>query len=297
MVSAPTLGRVQKPHSTRRRSASARIDTDGYSNRDSYTFSTMPEYVDGTGIKTQFSCPRKIGWGLGGNGYRGTMLHKLAAKVSVTDAEIKRHISSIDKPDVYGQTPLMRAAWYDRLETVKLLIANGANIDVRDRFYKDVFTIAARRGNLATFKYLIDTYMTPERKLAMIRNNHIRDEYMLAILNSHINATSDRMEIQKIISNVLRNINLRWGDIVKFVQKMHISAIIYVKDHVKHDLPPGIKPGEFVLYDTNGIIKTQDEWAQVLTAYNKAIKGLCKYTSILPSATSRGGRGTYKKRT
>jgi hypothetical protein len=217
------------------------------------------------------------------------MLHKLAAEYVVTDAEINQYIASIDKPDVYGQTPLMRAAWYDRLETVKLLIANRANIDVRDMFHKDVFTIAARRGNLATFKYLIDTYMTPERKLAMITNNHIRDEYMLAILNSHINATSNREEIKKIINRVLPNINLLWGDIVKFVQKMHISAIIYVKDHVKHDLPPGIKPGEFVLYDKNGIIKTQHEWAQVLTAYNKAIKGLCKYTSILPLATSRGG--------
>jgi len=49
--------------------------------------------------------------------------------------------------EVHGMTPLMRACWYGRMETVKVLLENGASIDAVNKEGKAAMDIAAERGH------------------------------------------------------------------------------------------------------------------------------------------------------
>lgn len=274
---------------TRRRQRSVK------ENHDFYAFSGKPESVDG--VLSGPSCKltkRKHAWG-GYGGIRGTALHQLVSKGEITQDDIDDNKSSINVRDEYGQTPLMRAVWYDRLETVKLLIDNGAKIDVSDRFHKNVFTIAARRGNWKTFEYLMKTHFTKQKSYP----EHVMDEYFLAQLNSCVYPTEDRIKIKDIILHVI-NITLRHGDLARLIKQHHISAIKYVEHCVYN--PPKVF-GKDTIYDESDIIKTTNEYNNVMTAYNAAISELpgCKHTSspqLSIRSISRGGtRRTHKKKT
>ena len=301
MASLPNLRRSFSLPSRRHSSATVRSHSLGSytrrrprsvkENHDLYTFSGNPESVDG--VVSFPSCkPRylsiKRAWG-GESGIRGTPLHQLVSKGEITHRDINAHRYSINALDEYGQTPLMRAVWYDRLDTVKLLIANGAEIAVKDRFHKNVFTIAARRGNWKTFKYLMKNHFNKKDI-----TQEVRDEYLLAELNSYVYPSEDRYKIKDIIHSVI-NIQIRHGDLIKFIKHHHISAIKYVEQHVK---PLGHR-----FFDNEAIIKTPDEHKKVWAAYDAAISELpgCKRRSSpslsISSISGGGNRRTHKKKT
>jgi len=262
-------------------------------NHDLYTFSGNPESVDG--VVSFPSCkPRnssiKRAWGWGGEGgIRGTELHQLVSKGEITQDDMDAHKSSINALDEYRQTPLMRAVWYDRLKTVQLLIDNGAEIAIKDRFHKNVFTIAARRGNWNTFKYLMQNHFNKNDI-----TQEVRDEYLLAELNSYVYPSEYRDKIKDIIHRVI-HIQIRHGDLIKFIKHHHISAIKYVEQHVE---PLGHR-----FFDDEAIIKTQDEHKKVWAAYDAAISELpgCKRRSSpslsVSSISGGGNRRTHKKKT
>lgn len=297
MVSAPILHRVS-PRSSHGRHSS------GSGNHDLYRFSRKIESVDGVVSLPSCKPQSRHIWEGGEGGTRGTPLHELVTKREIDQHDIdeeenKKHINS---RDAYGQTPLMRAVWYNRKPTVKLLIANGAQIDVLDNFHKHVFTIAARRGNWETFIHLMRKYFwsviqnNPE-KLAMPQQ--IQDEYRLAALNAYVYPSEDRDKIRQVIFDTSKlNITLRHGDLIRLIKKGHISAIKYAENHIKTvDSPP---------FDTVGIIRTVHEYNNVWTAYNAAISELPGCTRPIEkplsiksiSSTSRGGtRRRHKKTT
>ena len=308
MASLPNLRRSFSLPSRRHSSATVRSHSLGSytrrrprsvkENHDLYTFSGNPESVDG-GVSFPSCKPRnssiKRAWGWGGEGgIRGTELHQLVSKGEITHRDINAHRYSINARDEYEQTPLMRAVWYDRLKTVQLLIANGAKIAVEDRFHKNVFTIAARRGNWKTFEYLMINHFNKNDI-----TQEVRDEYLLAELNSYVYPSQDRDKIKDIIHRVI-NIQIRHGDLIKFIKHHHISAIKYVEQLVYH--PPKVF-GKDTIYDQLDIIKTTNEYNGVMAAYDAAISELpgCKRRSS-PSrsirSVSRGGtRRTHKKKT
>ena len=63
---------------------------------------------------------------------------------------------TINKPDSSGYTPLMRAAWSGKTETVRVLINNGADINARDKSGYTPLLWAASYGYLDIAKLLID---------------------------------------------------------------------------------------------------------------------------------------------
>jgi ankyrin repeat protein len=63
---------------------------------------------------------------------------------------------TINKPDSSGYTPLMRAAWSGKTETVRVLIDNGADINARDKDGHTPLLWAVNHGHLDIVKILID---------------------------------------------------------------------------------------------------------------------------------------------
>jgi ankyrin repeat protein len=63
---------------------------------------------------------------------------------------------TINKADSSGYTPLMRAAWSGKTETVRVLIDNGADINARDKDGYTPLLWAASYGYLDIAKLLID---------------------------------------------------------------------------------------------------------------------------------------------
>lgn len=78
--------------------------------------------------------------------------------VSGCTLSVQKHIDegTINKADSSGYTPLMRASWSGKTETVRVLIDNGADINARDKDGHTPLLWAVNHGHLDIAKILID---------------------------------------------------------------------------------------------------------------------------------------------
>jgi diguanylate cyclase (GGDEF)-like protein len=73
--------------------------------------------------------------------------------------ELKERLNrgtNIEARDIYGNTPLLTAAWYSRPEVVKELLNRGADIEARNNYSDTPLLIAARHGRTEIVKELLD---------------------------------------------------------------------------------------------------------------------------------------------
>lgn len=88
-----------------------------------------------------------------------TMLHKAAESRNLTMIVALLELSSaIEAPDVRGDTPLQYAVRTKKPEVVELLIARGANKDVRTEVGKTLLHLAVDNSDLSMAKLLVEKY-------------------------------------------------------------------------------------------------------------------------------------------
>jgi ankyrin repeat protein len=76
---------------------------------------------------------------------------------------VMRNISSVNTlDDRSGWTPLMRASFYGRTEVVKVLLANGADVNMQSKIHKcTAIFLACRNGYIEIVKLLLDKWANP----------------------------------------------------------------------------------------------------------------------------------------
>ena len=92
-------------------------------------------------------------------GYTATMLVSLAPIKCVAHASVVEKLFSVSdvnvKADQHGQTALMLAVSHGRLDTVRLLLAAGANVNIQDDDGSSALMCAAEHGHLAIVRVLL----------------------------------------------------------------------------------------------------------------------------------------------
>jgi len=90
------------------------------------------------------------------NIYGLTPLHRAAlyGKTKVVKILIGKGADINAKDQLYGDTPLHKAVWNGHVETVKLLVSKGANVNAKDKKGKTPLYYAKKRGHKDVVKYL-----------------------------------------------------------------------------------------------------------------------------------------------
>ncbi len=89
----------------------------------------------------------------GKNGQTALMVAANWGKLDVVKCLVE-HGADLEAKDKYGNTALFGAAINGQLDVVKCLAKNGADLDVKDNFGETVLMNATRDGNLDMVKYL-----------------------------------------------------------------------------------------------------------------------------------------------
>ncbi|EAY16869.1 hypothetical protein TVAG_150200 [Trichomonas vaginalis G3] len=88
--------------------------------------------------------------------YGDTALHKAAFYNSKETVEILiLHGANIDEKDLHGKTALHKAAFYNSKETAELLISLGANINEKEKFGKTALHMTANNNSIEVAELLI----------------------------------------------------------------------------------------------------------------------------------------------
>ncbi|MFC1841853.1 ankyrin repeat domain-containing protein [Candidatus Dependentiae bacterium] len=77
---------------------------------------------------------------------------------------LKKNEAEIDAKNIGGSTPLHSAAYYGRLDVVKFLAKNGANIYAKDDTGNDPIHLAAWEDHLDIVKFLAVYYTSASQK-------------------------------------------------------------------------------------------------------------------------------------
>ena len=65
--------------------------------------------------------------------------------------------ASLDKPNLFGWTPIMQAARHGHANIVSLLLQHNVDVNTKNRLGVSALTLAARGGHLQVVRLLVDT--------------------------------------------------------------------------------------------------------------------------------------------
>ena len=135
---------------------------------------------------------------------------------------LSREKVNIDFKDETGRTALMIAAQNDYLDTVKVLVENGAALNTKDRHKTTPLMQAASNGNLNIVKYLVKNGAKINAK------DDWRSPLLYAIENGH-------QKVAKYLIDQKADLGIwdRWGStpIVNALRKKHFDLAKYMIDN------------------------------------------------------------------
>ena len=113
------------------------------------------------------------------------MLHTASIKILLQSGANIEHLGKGGKNS--GRPLMMAAKKFGGLETVKLLIANGAKVDGRDQYGRTPLIMAARYGRLEIVLYLLKNGADPN-------STSILDKWKSAIISAKIRGHKEVLE-------------------------------------------------------------------------------------------------------